>query len=524
MGSESNHSKISYEEIRNQLLDDTRLEQKLYGDSTKLYREICHSFSNSYYLKWAGNKFAISVEDFTLCALGVVLEEELSYGLGASLLRLAKGQGASVSGVKSLPSSTISSFKFSAFQRVSWRFYRLLFLGKLFLKSLRRFLVLVRLCFFRGGIVCPSDKESVLVGWSGDIKDIGVKYGKYTTPGWVSNRFGKLKVVGATGVLSFVSGIERADVVFPMILNFRRRVKFVVQAVGLLITSLFYSILRVDVTAILTLRDSLECVYMKLVEHYPKQYFYLNSCFRSPLWSHVVPEHAKPTLLCYSTNFDRLSLHGYNAPENISHWYFNRWERVFVWTESQKSWFEEVQPYSIGRVNVVQPVPFIDNGEECDVPERSLVVLDVSPFPKWKYDCLGAVLPYYNVEISKWFFSDILSVCEKLGVWMVFKQKRISPHLDPSYINLLCALRSSPFCVEASPGVSADRLIKNSSAVVCMPFSSPGVLAKHEGVPSCYFDPTEMLIPDQRTAGGVRVVSGISALEAWVSAEIGLTL
>ena len=50
-----------------------------------------------------------------------------------------------------------------------------------------------------------------------------------------------------------------------------------------------------------------------------------------------------------------------------------------------------------------------------------------------------------------------------------------------------------------------------------MPFTSTAVIARELGKPSCYFDPTGMIQPDDRTAHAIPVVCGIDELRCWVT-------
>jgi len=49
-----------------------------------------------------------------------------------------------------------------------------------------------------------------------------------------------------------------------------------------------------------------------------------------------------------------------------------------------------------------------------------------------------------------------------------------------------------------------------------MPFTSTALMAKLEGKPSVYYDPSGLIQKDDRAAHGVPVLSNIDELQEWV--------
>ena len=66
-----------------------------------------------------------------------------------------------------------------------------------------------------------------------------------------------------------------------------------------------------------------------------------------------------------------------------------------------------------------------------------------------------------------------------------------------------------------SAEVSACRLVKQSSIVISMPFTSTAILAGQLGKPTCYYDPTGLVQKNDRAAHGIPIVSGIEELKTW---------
>jgi polysaccharide biosynthesis PFTS motif protein len=70
--------------------------------------------------------------------------------------------------------------------------------------------------------------------------------------------------------------------------------------------------------------------------------------------------------------------------------------------------------------------------------------------------------------------------------------------------------------IEVDPSADALQIIQKTKACISMPFTSTALIAKEEGKPSVYYDPTGMIQKDDRAAHGISVLSGINELEEWV--------
>jgi polysaccharide biosynthesis PFTS motif protein len=66
------------------------------------------------------------------------------------------------------------------------------------------------------------------------------------------------------------------------------------------------------------------------------------------------------------------------------------------------------------------------------------------------------------------------------------------------------------------PDSDATKLIQKTAATISIPFTSTALIAKSEGKPSVYYDPSGVVQKDDRAAHGIPVLSSIDELEAWV--------
>ena len=78
------------------------------------------------------------------------------------------------------------------------------------------------------------------------------------------------------------------------------------------------------------------------------------------------------------------------------------------------------------------------------------------------------------------------------------------------------ALDSYQKALEINPDYDALSVIQKTKASISMPFSSTAVLAKEEGRPSVYYDPTDIIQKDDRAAHGIPILNGIGELKVWI--------
>ena len=60
------------------------------------------------------------------------------------------------------------------------------------------------------------------------------------------------------------------------------------------------------------------------------------------------------------------------------------------------------------------------------------------------------------------------------------------------------------------------QVIQKTKACISIPFTSTAIIAKQEGKPSAYYDPSGMIQKDHTGAHDIPILSGINELEDWV--------
>jgi len=113
---------------------------------------------------------------------------------------------------------------------------------------------------------------------------------------------------------------------------------------------------------------------------------------------------------------------------------------------------------------------------------------------------------------------DIHAVLEEFGVLMCLKRKRKVDRLaHPKYRHFTKKFADLSGAITIDPDTASPRLIEDCMAAISMPFTSTAIIARELGKPSCYFDPTGMIQPDDRGAHGIPVVCGIDELRCWIA-------
>ena len=99
---------------------------------------------------------------------------------------------------------------------------------------------------------------------------------------------------------------------------------------------------------------------------------------------------------------------------------------------------------------------------------------------------------------------------------MAHKIKRKNKKVHKEYMQNLKKLKKQPNYIEIDPDLSATQVIKQAKACISMPFTSTALIAKHEGKPSVFYDPSGITQADDRAAHGIPILVSIDELQQWV--------
>ena len=103
---------------------------------------------------------------------------------------------------------------------------------------------------------------------------------------------------------------------------------------------------------------------------------------------------------------------------------------------------------------------------------------------------------------------------------MMHKMKRKSKFSDYMYLRKISQLSEKVNYTSIDPGIDALNIIQQTKACISMPFTSTALIAKHEGKPSVFYDPSGIIQKDDMAAHGIQVINNLYELEEWVKTSI----
>ncbi len=259
---------------------------------------------------------------------------------------------------------------------------------------------------------------------------------------------------------------------------------------------IFFKILYTNTILFLLLDEIVKLkIISKKKNNFPKKILFdhSESVFK-PLWTYYFEsKNIKNIVYFYSTNNVPI-VYEKDKIENIQHfishgWELMNWKNYFVWDDYQKVFFSNFFKLKESYFETVGPIPFGGNSFQLINKKKIISVFDVSPFSNIILKKLCLPEQYYNFENIKKFYEAIIkSNCD---YHMVFKIKRLSKLTDLNYLKYIKSLKKEGFDIHDD--ICPFSLIKSSSKVISLPFSSPSIIAKHYNIDSIFFDPTNKL-------------------------------
>jgi len=246
--------------------------------------------------------------------------------------------------------------------------------------------------------------------------------------------------------------------------------------------------------------------------------FHNSSAFFRPLWTYLAEAKGSRILLYhYSTN-DAVfkTKDGYPLQDS---WHLMSWSHHLVWNESQADFIKGLCQNSMV-TEEVGPIWFSSSDKSANILENSIAVFDVTPVNTSFYITLGAACEFYVPRVANQFLNDIQTVLAESNCIMAHKMKRNNIHAHKKYIHNIKTLKAGGGYQQIDPDFDALQIIQKSMATISMPFTSTALIAKHEGKPSIYYDPSGNTQKDDRAAHGIQVINNLYELEEWVKKSI----
>lgn len=205
-----------------------------------------------------------------------------------------------------------------------------------------------------------------------------------------------------------------------------------------------------------------------------------------------------------STQFQKLELE-VQIPPDYSYLIQNRISTHYVWTNS---WASLLKTFTHAKILVVGPILFKSLQEsqiELELQSNSykkILVFDVTPKKSASHNSI-----YYSSNMQE-FLKDLVEVVQDItpsAILMLKPKRKYRSTDDLDYLQLIRSLRSKIHLL--SPTQDLVKLIQSSDLVICVPFTSPALLAKSMGKQVIYYYPNSYFkLPPEYE--GIQVISG----------------
>lgn len=248
---------------------------------------------------------------------------------------------------------------------------------------------------------------------------------------------------------------------------------------------------------------------------FAKDYLFPNTApYYRPVWTNLaVSNGSRVMLYFYSTGIEDFK--HIDKPPQENPWHLCDWPLYLVWDEFQASFIKQNNDRN-PIIENVGPIWFSSHEDSVEVPVESISVFDVTPFRPSTYTKLGMHHEYYTVPMANKFLSDVHCALNDNGLTVLHKKKRVNNLAHKKYLRKIAELCSQANYLEVNPSLDALQLIKKSKACISVPFTSTALIAKSEGKPSVYYDPTGTIFKGDKAAHGIPVLNTVDELRSWV--------
>ncbi len=273
----------------------------------------------------------------------------------------------------------------------------------------------------------------------------------------------------------------------------------------------------------LLLSEAVTAIQMRLQspDRVAREYLLHNSNWiYRPLWTYEAARHGgRVTFYFYSTNVAPFQPADGEADVPYG-WRAANWPRYLVW-DTELAAFVRRAVGDQAEIVEVGPIWFSTGAEVMEpIGSDAVAVFDVTPFRASRYVALGLDREFYVPATSQAFLQDTYDAAREAGCTMLWKQKRrIGKMAHGRYRHFSERLIAADGVTAVSADIAATRVLEAARMAISMPFTSTALIARHMGLPSCYYDPTGLLQPDDRAAHGIPLIQGREALVQWVKAH-----
>jgi len=299
------------------------------------------------------------------------------------------------------------------------------------------------------------------------------------------------------------------------------RLNFLAWGIGAFCVAAFSLLLARPWSAIL-LEDAVQAKAVNLLPSDKLAREYLFSCsgiVKRPLWTYVAELKGSVISLYYYSAGLPFRDHGVDPHHEIG-FESMTWSRILQFSDHQIR-FTRAAVGSDVEVLKVPPIFFSDVNEQLpDVAGTKIALFDSSPT---RISQSASRIPdsdYRSVSNGTKFLEDVHHACRINNITLLWKQKRAhSARHNKQYLKFAKEFAERPGVVLVHPDIAAARLIEVCDAVVSIPYTSTGLLAKYFDKPSVFHDPAESLDKADEANLGIPLVCGRKNLEQWVERQ-----
>lgn len=194
------------------------------------------------------------------------------------------------------------------------------------------------------------------------------------------------------------------------------------------------------------------------------------------------------------------------------------WPNYYVWDLRQESFIKSCNDFP-RKILRVGPIWFSDSYDDFNFPTpRSIAIFDVQPMDDIRYLEYAFYPDYYTAENCIDFLKDIIDIGIKYNIKLLLKHKRDIGKIGNSAYHSFVQSKVNSNSIELiNSDISPFRIIPNVSAVISMPFTSTGIVAKDANVLSVYYDPTGSINSSNPCSRDIEIINNLGKLDSWIA-------
>ena len=189
----------------------------------------------------------------------------------------------------------------------------------------------------------------------------------------------------------------------------------------------------------------------------------------------------KTNLFLYSINIQRVEERRTRKRPYYAEYRVMPWKNLAVWDRSQKEYLLEAAIELTPNFRLLVRCGFLTVMKVYPTKKTpSIGFFDVTPKRNSWYDTLTAKRTYYTRNLCSSSLNEIYKICTEIGVQLLYKHKRLyGPLDDKGFVDHVSKIKkSTQYHHLRSRGLTPQKLIEVSDAVISLPFTSTGIVAQ----------------------------------------------